>query len=92
MIRNEDTLGLENPFGVLSSAEQAFLEEAELIAQEVAAMTDEEVADYIIDNDLQDLITPERIDAILQDALDMADTPRAPILTAANDPGVRRRR
>ena len=85
MIRNHRSLDLENPFGALSAAEEAFIQHAEEIAREVAAMSDEEVADYIVDNGLQDLVTSERIDAILQEALGMAEEPQAAILEPAND-------
>jgi hypothetical protein len=59
-------------FGSVTPAEEAFLRQAEQIAREVAAMTDEEVADYIVDNDLQELVAPERIDIVLREAAEEA--------------------
>ena len=54
--------------GSLSPAERDFIQQAEAIAAEVAAMSDEEVADYIVDNNLQALVAPDRIEAIIADA------------------------
>lgn len=53
-------------------AEEEFLRDAERIATEVAAMSDEEVADYLVEHGLQDLVDAERIEAVLESTLDDA--------------------
>lgn len=56
-------------------AEQEFLDSSERIAEEVAAWSDEEVAAYLKENDLEHLVTPERIEALLAAAT--GDTQKA---------------
>lgn len=60
------SLGTGEP---LSPAEQAFLKEAEQIALEVAEMSDADVSDYLVEHNLQDLVAPERVEALLASAL-----------------------
>lgn len=52
-----------------SPAEQAFLRDAERIAEEVAGMSDESVAAYLKAHDLEYLVAPERVDALLASAM-----------------------
>ena len=47
------------------SPEQAYMESAMGIAEEVSAMSDVEIAAYIEENELTDLVAPERIEAIM---------------------------
>jgi hypothetical protein len=51
-------------------AEKAFLRDAERIAEEVAGMTDADVADYLVEHNLQDLVAPERVDTLVASALE----------------------
>jgi hypothetical protein len=64
---------LDFPLGSLSPGEKAFIEKAEQIAREVAAMSSDEVANYIADHNLQHLVAPERIEAILAKAIENAE-------------------
>ncbi len=50
-------------------AEKAFLRDAEKIAQEVAGMSDKDVADYLLEHDLQALVAPERVEMLVTSAL-----------------------
>lgn len=60
-------LGVGEP---TTPAEKAFLLDAERIAEEVAGMSDADVADYLVEHDLQDLVAPERVDALVTSALE----------------------
>jgi hypothetical protein len=53
----------------LSPEERKFLEEAEEIGRQVAAMSDEEVAAYIKEHGLEELVKPERVEALIKEAM-----------------------
>ncbi len=62
----------------VTPAEQAFLRDAERIALEVADMSEEDVADYLVEHNLQDLVAPERVDALLAKAMEQFRNRPAP--------------
>ncbi len=62
----------EESLGPISASERAFIAQAEKIAREVAAMSDEAVADYLVEHGLEPLVAGDRIEAILAQAIDGA--------------------
>lgn len=58
--------------GPINPDEEAFLRDAERIAEEVAGMSDADVADYLVEHGLQELVAPDRVDALLASALEGA--------------------
>lgn len=48
---------------------EQFRADADRIAEEVLAMSDEEVQAYLVEHGLEYLVTPERVDKALKDAM-----------------------